>query len=164
MPQKTTDTVELLAQHEEAISRLYKAYAGKYPSHSTLWSDLVTDEINHAHWLRDLRAQVGGTSLVINPGRFKLGPAQASLKYVEDQLHIAGKEKMPLIKALSTALTIEKSILEANVFEVFDGDSLEIKKVLQGLSDETKKHRDRIQKAWEEEKSLREGRKGTCKG
>jgi len=39
--------IKLLAEHEKAISQLYKEYARKFPGKKDFWSKIAEEEIEH---------------------------------------------------------------------------------------------------------------------
>ena len=142
--------IEMLARNEEAVSKLYKAYAEKFPAHKGFWSRLAEEEIGHAGWIRKLHSKVKEGSVYFNEGRFKIEAIQTSLDYLNDWLVKARKEEISLINALSLAWDIENALMERKYFEIFEGDSVELKHVLTDLADSTKNHRDRVKRALDE--------------
>jgi hypothetical protein len=52
------------------------------------------------------------------------------------------------IKAFSTALDIERALLENRYFEVFETDSAELRRTLTMLAQSTQNHLDRVHEAW----------------
>ena len=142
------NVIEMLARNEEAISRLYTAYADKFPDYKNFWSDLADEEIEHSSWLRGLFPQFQEDSIYFNEGRFKPGAIQTFLNYLERELAKAREQEMLLINALSTALYIEEALIERKFFEVIEGDSAEVKHVLLDLDVATLNHIDRVRKVW----------------
>ena len=144
--------VELLAQNEEAISRLYEAYSQRFPDYQDFWSGLAGDEENHAIWLRSLALRAGAGWLEFKEGRFNTAAIQTFSQYLDEELAKAQEPDLPLINALTTAKYIEEALIERNYFEVFEGDSFEAKRTLARLADETERHVGIVEKAWEKEK------------
>jgi rubrerythrin len=144
------NVIEMLARHEEAMSRLYSAYLKMFPDHETLWFDLSQEEQEHAKWLRDLIPQIKTGTVYFSEKRFRREAIQTSLDYVEGHVAKAQKEKIAAKEALSTALDIEKAIIESRYFEVIQGDSGKLKQTFEDLLASTKAHRDKVQKALNE--------------
>ena len=142
------NVIEMLARNEEAISRLYTAYADKFPDYKDFWSDLANEEIGHSNWLRGLSPQIREDSIYFNEGRFKPGAIQTFLNYLERELAKAREQKMLLVNALSTALYIEEALIERKYFEVIEGDSAGMKHILLDLAAATENHIDRVRKVW----------------
>lgn len=142
--------IESLAQNEEAIERLYKAYSGTFIENEQFWFYLAIEEKNHADWLRHLSSRMKGKGVYFKEGRFKLDAITFFREYVEKQIAALGKELITNEKALAIALDIENALLEKNFFEVFDTDSAEIKATFVNLAKATEEHRIRVKKALEE--------------
>jgi rubrerythrin len=144
------DVIEMLAKHEEAMSRLYSAYLKLFPEGKDLWYGMAEEELEHAKWLRDLVPQIKTGAVYFSEKRFRREAIQTSLEYVEGHLAKAQKEKIAVKEALSTALDIEKAIIESRYFEVIQGDSGKLKQTFENLLASTKAHRDKVQKALNE--------------
>ena len=54
---------------------------------------------------------------------------------------------MPLLAALSVCRDLEDCLIERRLFEVVEGDSPELRSLLQRLTAETAAHREQMQKA-----------------
>ncbi|MDM7998977.1 MAG: hypothetical protein QUS33_02970 [Dehalococcoidia bacterium] len=144
----TSEVIEAMAKNEEAISRLYQAYAGKFPSQKDFWSGLAADETTHAAWLRGLLGKMREGSLSISRDRFRLQPVRAFSSYLERELASVREPGLSPINALSTALYIEESIIEQRYFEVFVPDAPELKRVLSDLASATKIHLEKVREEW----------------
>ena len=94
------NVIEMLARNEEAISRLYTAYADKFPDYKNFWSDLADEEIEHSSWLRGLSPQFQEDSIYFNEGRFKPEAIQTFLNYLERELVKAREQEMLLKEIL----------------------------------------------------------------
>jgi len=145
-------TIELLANHEEAISELYRKYSGKFPDYEQFWLGLAEEEVLHAKWIRELRDDIEEGTVFCNEGRFNIIGVQTSLNYIKKQIVDSENQEISLPFALFLALDIENALLERKYFEIFEGDSVGLKHVLQDLAESTEPHRDRIEKALKEEK------------
>jgi len=138
------DIVELLAEHERAISRLYRAYAARVPHHKDFWSKLADEEEQHAKWLQRLLVRVEEGLGCVRPDRFDVAVVKDSLARVERMIEEAHKPESSSTDALNTALALEKSLLEAEYFEVFEGTAAEVVQVQYCLADAAKDHCNRI--------------------
>ncbi|MFO8010608.1 MAG: ferritin family protein [Dehalococcoidia bacterium] len=137
------EVIELLAQHEEAISKLYRTYSRKLPQLDAFWSALAQEETSHAAWMRKLGLKVGQEGLFVNKGRFKAIPVRASIDFISEEIAHA-EAGIKLQEALSKALLIEQGMIERKYFEIFESDSVELKNVLRNLAEDTKRHISRI--------------------
>lgn len=145
-------TIEALANHEEAIGELYRKYSGKFPDYEQFWLGLAEEEVLHAKWIRELRDEIEKGTVFFNDGRFNIVAIQTSLKFIKKQIVDSESQEISIIIALSLALDTEKALLERKYFEIFEGDSVRLKHVLQDLAEATEHHRDRIEQALKAEK------------
>lgn len=143
--------IELLAEHEKAISRLYKEYARKFPEQKDFWTKIAEEEIEHASWIFKLCSHAEKGSLYFKEGRFKTGAIETSLEYLKSQIAEAQNNKISAKNALSVARDLESGLIEKKFFEVFEPDCQEIKQVLLDLAAATREHHNRIEKAWSDE-------------
>ena len=141
--EKKYQILQLLAENEEAIARLYRAYAEKFPRHRDFWSDLAQEEIQHSRWIQKF-SSMSDYSVEIKEDKFDLKVFQISSEYLEEKLDQAKNEKISFQDALSIALDIETGMLERGYFKVFEGNSLEFKKIFHALTSATEKHTNKI--------------------
>ncbi len=136
--------LEVMKTHEEVISRLYECYAERFPEHRNFWTKLSKEEIEHANWIDRLRSRIeeGSDAMVVD--RFPIAAVKSSIDFVNKQIDKALDANFSLINALSTAIDIEKALLESAYFETFEGDSKETIRTLAFLASSTREHRRRI--------------------
>ncbi len=149
------DTIELLAQNEETLRRLYEIYADNFPRHKELWMGLADEEKDHAAWIRSFGQKAREGKGLINTDRFKAATIRTFLNHTEKEIEKAKGPDYQSINALSVAHYIEESLIEHKYFEVFETDSTELKHLLQNLAVATKKHTQTIKTAWDTEKQRR---------
>lgn len=143
-----SEIVEAMARNEEAISRLYQAYADRFPAQKEFWSGLAAEETTHAGWIRGIQARMKEGALSINKDRFKLQPVRAFTSYLEREMAGAREPGMSPINALSVALYIEESIIEQRYFEAAAADTPEMKRVLDDLAGSTRAHLEKVRREW----------------
>ena len=132
---------EMLAQNEERLSELYGVYAEKFPEYQDLWNKLAEEESQHATWIRKLVSWVKEGVININKNRFNVSAIRTFSNYVDKEITNVKISFVSSINALVIASYIEDSIIEHNYFEVFEGDSLELRNTLIDLANATNKHR-----------------------
>ena len=146
--------LEKLAGLEDATRDLYQAYASKIADLEGFWSDLAEDEATHAGWIRELKPLVSNGTLDFDEDRFLTRTIRNFTEYVNEEWATVQDQGTPLIKAVSIALDIERAFLEKRLFEVAEGDSLELERVLNKLAVATEEHRDMLQKVWRKHREL----------
>jgi rubrerythrin len=143
-----SEVIEAMAKNEEAVSRLYQAYADKFPVQKAFWSGLAADETSHAGWLRGLLAKMKEGALSMNRDRFKIQPVRGFAAYLERELVSAREPGMSPVNAVSVALYVEESLIEQRYFEVFASDAPELKRVLTDLATATNAHLEKVREEW----------------
>jgi len=146
----SSELLEALRRHELVIARLYEVYAKRFPEYEEFWMELSREEIQHADWIGGLAARVedGSDCFVVN--RFPIGAVEHSIAYVEGLANAPGQPDFLLMNAVSTALYLEKALIENKYFEVFSGDGVETKRILNALTQSTQTHYQRLHKVWQE--------------
>jgi hypothetical protein len=148
MKECAVDLLDMLAEHELTLERLYEVYAEKLPKWGDFWSELAAEESEHEQMIRALKLKVEQGSIVCQPGRFSVEALKNSLDYVRGELARARALPVELAEALSTARDLEDSLIERHFFDVFEDDSEELTKTLQLLAARTSAHRSRALEAW----------------
>jgi hypothetical protein len=148
MKECAADLLDMLAEHELLLEKLYEVYAEKLPSWSDFWNELAAEESEHEQMIRALQQKVEQGSIACQPGRFSEEVLKNSLDYVRGELARARALPIELIEALSTARDLEDSLIERHFFDVFDDDSKEMTETLRLLAARTSAHRARALEAW----------------
>ncbi len=142
------EVIEAMARNEEAVGRLYQAYADRFPAKKDFWSGLAAEEVTHAEWIRGLQARMKEGAVAINKDRFKLQAVRAFSSYLEREMASAREPGLSPVNALSVALYIEESIIEQRYFETAVADSPEMKRVLADLVNSTRAHLEKVRQEW----------------
>lgn len=140
---KSGSILDLFAQNELNVSRLYRLYSQKIPTQQVFWEKLSREEIQHA---QEIEKAYSGKKEPFQENNFSRGIIKYVADFVQDSIKQAKEEKMSHKKALQVALRIEQSFLEKKCFEIFIPNQQTIKKVLQKLNKETQEHIERLQK------------------
>lgn len=144
--ENTFQGVALLEDNELLIGQLYRQYAAKFPRQVRLWSGLALDEMNHARMLRRLRSQLPAGKERRGGQRFDVGTLSTFRDFMKSLLY-GTMEKGPVPQsALSTALYIQWSLMEQDLFCLYEEDPVELRTVLKSLAAGTCKQRDRLLK------------------
>lgn len=141
-------TIELMAEQEALISRLYDTYSRRFTEEAGFWRTLAEDEDNHHQWLAVLAENLQKGDLRFIQRKFPIQAVKSSVDYVRSLIEDA--DKHTLISALSYALDLENSLIEKNYFEIFDADSSQMKEVFSKLKGQTAEHRSMINRKYDE--------------
>lgn len=140
MADNNKDIIEALANNEEAIGKLYREYAFRFPDHEDFFNGLAAEEMNHAAWIRNVDSN-------LNKGRFKIEAIKSFTRYVNTEL--AKAQGLSLRQALSLTRYIEEALIERRYFEIFKEDDPKLKSVLTRLEKSTEDHLERVRAAIE---------------
>jgi len=143
---KKQKILELLAENEVAIARLYQAYAKRFPRQRAFWDTLAKEEVQHYQWIQELSTGTHAP-VQIKEDRFDVAVFQISFDYLEEKLAQAEYEDLSHKEAVAIALDIETGMFERGYFKVFEGDDPELKRVLDLLAKETREHTDSLRDA-----------------
>ena len=139
--------IEMLIKNEEGVARLYEAYGGKFLEYQSFWLDLAKDEMEHAENIRKLYSKVKEGSAYFKEGRFKKEAIEIFSNYLKRSILELENQKVSLRNSLSISLDIENALIEKFYYEVFEGDSMELKHTLSILLADEKKHLNKVKEA-----------------
>lgn len=137
-----TTIVEALAEHEEAMSALYGAFAQRYPEVGDLWKTLCAEEYAHGKLLRSLPGRVDeeGLQTFVTARSIDLDDVRADTKRLINLAQLTADAGLPLQEAFRSAVHLEDSLIESQVFVVTDEDSSAVAEVLGTLREQTERH------------------------
>lgn len=144
--------LELMHTYEILLGALYLTYAENFPEHADFWHKIAEEEKTHAYWIETLRNQIGNKSIYFNESRFNIPPLKECISEVEIRISEAKSGKFALIEAISISVGIENGMIERNFFEVFESDSVEIKKTFNMLRLATMEHEKSVRSLWDVER------------
>ena len=138
------DIPEMLAANEEAISNLYRAYAIRFSNHEDFWNNMAEEEVGHASLMRRCSDEIARGLMCLDEKRFKKEALNTYSDYIKRELDMVQEPRLSLMHALSTALYIEQSLIEARFLEAFEGGSEELKKLISCHGINEKEHLERV--------------------
>jgi rubrerythrin len=143
-----SDALVLLIEHEEAVEKLYEAYAQRFPGHRDFWSRLASEEKTHASQLARLKSMPESYVLPAK-AQYKPQALALSLAYIRGLTTRAEEQGLTLIKALSYARDVENALIERLFSRIDSAVPPEIAGVFMGLASETERHRNLISRELE---------------
>ncbi len=144
MAKEPLEAIELLAENEMVISRIYRVFSERFPEYQDFWEKMAEEETQHAAMFRSVVPEVKEGTV-----RFKaqcldetsFGMFQDYLKF---SLARAREQDIPLKDAFETALAIEHDLIERSFFDLFEADRGELMVILEGLASSTREHHRRL--------------------
>ncbi|MHB9026894.1 MAG: hypothetical protein ACYC7E_22395 [Armatimonadota bacterium] len=149
MTESSANFIEMLEGVEDAVARLYQAYTGLFPDHAAFWEHLSNDEVRHREWVAGLRQDMQAGLVTPIPQRSNPEAFGTFIAYLEEQIAEATRRPLTLFQALSTARLVEQTYFEKNLLMIFDTDSDGVRRVLEGLAEDTERHYRAITAEWE---------------
>jgi len=83
--EKQFELLELLAQHEEAISDLYLACENTFQENKDFWKKFVGEEKLHARWLRNLRPKIETELVYLETEKFTQQSISNSIEWLREE-------------------------------------------------------------------------------
>jgi len=133
-----------LAECETKAGALYKAYASAFPAMAAFWNRIAEEEEGHARMLLGLRKQVDTGHLFFGVGRFTGAEVERLEAIIANGLEAASEGKCSMQQAITTALSIESSMIDGHSYDVVTSDAPEFKTIADSISKATARHREMI--------------------
>jgi hypothetical protein len=141
------ELVELFVKQEFIIGKLYKLFSFRYPEYNVFWTDMAKEEHLHASWLRRFSERDPTNKFKFSQGELRASGLAASIESIKGLIAgVKNNRDFTISQAVSMALHLEKALWEQKVFQCFDGDSDEVRKILDRLNLEQKIHIRKMEK------------------
>jgi len=138
--------VELFVMQELLIGKLYKLFSYRYPEYKDFWTKIASEEHLHASWIKRLGQRDTTDKFKFSQGDLRLATLVSSIQTIEGFISSFKKNsEFTIAQAVGLSLQIEKALWERKTFQCFEGDSGEVKKVLENLAFEQKLHIKKIE-------------------
>lgn len=140
--------IDLLINHEEMLGQLYSEYARRFPGHAEFWTQLSSEEQNHAQSIRQLGEYIEKNAVRINNEHITIKAVKISMEYINDQIARAQNENLILTNALSITYQIEKSLIDGKIDEVFKGYTQDARRFIRELGNTLLQHFTFVEQEW----------------
>ena len=139
--------VELFERQEFLIGKLYKLFSFRYPEYKDFWTEMAMEEHLHASWIKRLTERDPTNKFNFAQEELRSNDLASSIESIEGLISGVKKNiEFPINQAVSMALHLEKALWEKQVFQCFEGDSDEVRKILDTLNLEQEIHIIKIEK------------------
>jgi rubrerythrin len=152
MAEKGPDVLDLMIRHELSLGELYELFAAAFPERGEFWRPISQDERRHSRWLENLGAEESSRSWLLFESGLKPAAIRSSIGFVETQIAKARGSGFTPLEALSISRDLENALLEKYLSKIGASAPAGIRSVIANLAAETKRHRETIAAALEEEK------------
>jgi len=133
--------VELFIKQEVLIGSLYKHFANRYPEYKVFWTEMAMEEHQHATCIRRLIERDPTDKIQFSQGELRSNDLASSIESIEGLISgFNNNNEIPISQAVGIALQIEKALWEKKVFQFFEGDCDEVRKIMDTLNLEQEIH------------------------
>ena len=139
--------LDSLADHEKALSRLYKKFSERFPRTRDLWIELSKDEEMHGQWIGKMKSLYQQGKLQINPNRITMVSVRTSIQFIEGQIKKTESGEITEAKALAIASNLESAMIDERYFRMFSFTDARFAKVNEKLEKATEMHKRKLEKA-----------------
>ena len=130
--------IALFVKQELVIEKLYQLFAERYPDYRDFWNKMAKEEYQHSVLVERI---THSDSITFSQGELRVESLNSSINYIESFMKEFKNDKnFPIDKAALKATQLEKGLWERKVFEYFESDSDEVKKILDSLNSEQRFH------------------------
>lgn len=141
---KEMEGIALLEDNELLIGQLYRQFAAKLPRQVRLWAGLAAEEMRHAWMLKTVRTRISAWE---DSARFDVDALATFRDFMKGLLYGTLEKDLSAERALKTALYIQWSLQEQEIFRPTEGDPCELRMVLEALAAGSASHAGKLLKA-----------------
>ena len=118
--------IQILADTEEDIARLYEAYAEKMPEHEEFWFGLVLKEANHSNLVHSLINKLDIKSITFTSDPEVINKLKEFRDFLVEEKEKVKKEDLSFSDALQVAVAIENSIIKNGIYHLYTNPSIKL--------------------------------------
>jgi hypothetical protein len=138
------EILELFVRQEFLIGKLYKLFSFRYPEYKVFWTEMASEEHLHETWIKRLSQN---DAFRFTKGELRAEYLASSIKVIEGLTDdVRSNREFTIAQAVSTALRIERSLCDKEIFKCFEGDSEHVRKTLYSLCVEQQIHVRKLEK------------------
>ena len=135
------ELVTLFMRQEILIGKLYKLFSYRYPEYKVFWTEMAMEERQHASWIRRLSELDTTDKFKFSQGELRSNDLASSIESIEVLIGgVKNNREFTITQAVSMALLLEKALWEKKVFQCFEGDSDEVRRIMNTLHLEQEFH------------------------
>jgi hypothetical protein len=141
------EAMELMAQAESTVERLYETCASLWKADGDFWQGLALEEKIHSEHIRSMISILTGNPGNFQPGRpFSAIALKTFISGVERDIESVKQFTVPELKALNIARDIEQALIEARFTEVVQSEDKSFRALAAEIVRDTAIHRRLVEK------------------
>jgi hypothetical protein len=149
------DFIELLADNERALCKMYRAFSNAFPHNREFWSLIADDESNHAKWVEAAKEYVEKGLENVAPTNTPRQVVTELIDYVSGLADKAEQGTLTELQATSFSKDIESSIIDDKFFDLIShAKNPNLKEFYNEIIVETRKHYADIFDLWRKLREL----------
>jgi hypothetical protein len=150
------ELVDLFVKQEFLIGKLYKLFSFRYPEYKNFWTEMATEEHMHASWIKRITERDPTDKFRFSQGELRSETLTTSIESIETLINgVKSNKSFTITQAVAMAQHLEKALWEKNVFQCFEGDCDDVRRIMNTLNLEQEIHVKKIDKfAWQLQKKL----------
>ena len=156
MTKQALEVIEALAANEMLISRLYMAFAERFPDNRDFWERMAHEETQHADMIGSLGLELKEGTVEFNSDGFDKTSVDMFHDYLKFSLLRTQEGDILSKDAFETALAIEHDLIERSFFGLFEAKTAEMSIILEGLTSSTREHHRSLVQALEKSRQSQE--------
>ena len=135
------ELVDLFVRQEILIGKLYKLFSYRYPEYKVFWIEMAKEEHLHASWIKRLSEGDTTDKFKFSQGELRSIDLALSIESIKGLIGgVKSNREFSITQAVNLALHLEKALWEKKVFQYFEGDCDEVRKVMDTLNLEQEIH------------------------
>ena len=141
------EAMELMAQAESTVERLYETCASLWKADGDFWQGLALEEKIHSEHIRSMISILTGNPGNFQPGRpFSAIALKTFISGVERDIESVTQFAMPELNALNIARDIEQALIEGRFTEVVQTEDKSFRALADKIVRDTATHRWQVEK------------------
>ena len=137
---------KLLAEHEELLAELYKCFAVAIPDAKDFWEKMAEEELSHLKLIRGVEEKIHGHMWAFARPEFTTKTIADACDRITAKCQSVANDGISMREALQYAIELERSLIEAEFFQVIECDNAKMINVLQSLASYTYAHAQSLEK------------------
>jgi hypothetical protein len=135
------ELIELFVEQELLISKLYTLFSKRYLDYVDFWVGMSREEYHHATLVKRIVESDSRNEINLSQGELRSNNLSSSLKFIQGIIdEFKSNKNFPIGQAVIMALHIEKGLWERKMFQSFEGDSSEVRRIMENLNLEQELH------------------------
>ena len=127
------EVIDLLIEKQSLLADLYALFAKSYHNYEEFWAEAAHQECQHAQWLESFREMIVTGKLCYHIEGNSFAAIESFIKHLKGTIVKFNEKPFTLERALAVATDVERSLVNKNSLDRFDGHNRSVNKLLELL-------------------------------